>query len=270
MGVAAGPLGPAARREGTPGPGRPTDQGVRLASVRVARLRQPAGRPKRGPRSPTDRRQLPGNRVSMARLMAVPSINTLTEVPTTFRWLGTPADASLGAGALSISAGPGEDWFIDPGSGATTLNAPALVGSLTGNFTLSAHVDAGFKSTFDAGALVVWHDDRTWAKLAYEFSPAGDPMVVSVVTRGESDDCNSTVVSKGGVWLRMAYIDGAYAFHSSANGRDWQFVRHFRLSSEGAGEVGFEAQSPLGEGCRARFSEIVHAERTLTDLRNGE
>ena len=211
-----------------------------------------------------------GNPVSMARLMAVPSINTLTEVPTSFRWLGTPADASLGAGALSISAGPGEDWFIDPGSGATTLNAPALVGSLTGNFTLSAHVDAGFRSTFDAGALVVWHDDRTWAKLAYEFSPAGDPMVVSVVTRGESDDCNSTVVSKGGVWLRLAYIDGAYAFHSSANGRDWQFVRHFRLSSEGAGEVGFEAQSPLGEGCRARFSEIMHAERTLTDLRNGE
>jgi uncharacterized protein len=135
---------------------------------------------------------------------------------------------------------------------------------------VSALVETRFRSTFDAGALFLWQNDRTWAKLAFEFSPAGEPMVVSVVTRGESDDCNSTVVTAPEIWLRVAYNDGACAFHSSADGRVWQFVRHFRLSAAPTTEVGFEAQSPVGEGCRARFSRIVHTERALSDLRSGE
>lgn len=202
--------------------------------------------------------------------MAPVAISTVPGVPATLRWIGSPVDASLEDATLSITAGPRSDWFIDPRSGTTTLNAPGLVGPLAGDFTLSARVETEFRSRFDAGALVVWQDDLTWAKLAFEFSPAGDPMVVSVVTRAESDDCNSTVVSAPQIWLRVSRIGRAYAFHSSTNGRHWDFVRHFRLSAQGSPEVGFEAQSPRGEGCRAHFSEIVHTTRTLSDLRNGD
>lgn len=202
--------------------------------------------------------------------MASLQISAVPGVPARLRWLGAPVEAGLEDGALSITAGPRSDWFIDPGSGTTTLNAPALVGPLDGNFTLSARVETAFRSTFDAGALVLWQGDRTWAKLAFEFSPAGEPMVVSVVTHGESDDCNSMLVNGPEIWLRVAFINGAYAFHSSATGHDWQFVRHFRLAASGPTEVGFAAQSPLGEGCRARFSQIAHTGRTLTDLRNGD
>ncbi len=202
--------------------------------------------------------------------MAEAPIETIPGVRARFHWLGAPADAGLDDGALTIAAGARSDWFVDPGSAQVTLNAPALISPLTGDFTLSARVEAAMQSTFDAGALVLWQDERTWAKLAFEFSPAGEAMVVSVVTRGESDDCNSMVVSSPEVWLRVAAIGGAHAFHASTNGRDWQFVRHFRLSAAGAAEVGFEAQSPFGPGCRARFSQIEHTERTLTDLRNGE
>jgi hypothetical protein len=35
-------------------------------------------------------------------------------------------------------------------------------------------------------------------------------------------------------------------------------------------EVGFEAQSPTGEGCSVSFDEIRFEARTLGDLRNGE
>jgi uncharacterized protein len=206
----------------------------------------------------------------MARPMPETPIGIIPGVPSGFHWIGSPADASLDSGALSITAGEKSDWFIDPGSGQVTLNAPALVAPLGGDFTVSARVEAAMQSTFDAGALVLWQDEETWAKLAFEFSPAGEAMVVSVVTRGESDDCNSMVVNSAEVWLRVAAIGGAYAFHASTNGRDWQFVRHFRLSAAGAPEVGFEAQSPTGQGCRARFSQIEHTERTLTDLRNGQ
>jgi uncharacterized protein len=206
----------------------------------------------------------------MARPMAEPTIDIVPGVLARFHWLGAPVDASLDDRALSIAAGARTDWFIDPGSGQVMLNAPALVAPLAGDFTLSARVEAAMQSTFDAGALVLWQDERTWAKLAFEFSPAGQAMVVSVVTRGESDDCNSMAVNSPEVWLRVAAIGGAQAFHASTNGHDWQFVRHFRLSAAATAEVGFEAQSPFGQGCRARFSQIEHSTRTLADLRNGE
>jgi uncharacterized protein len=206
----------------------------------------------------------------MTGLMTMTPIDTVPGVPAAFRWLGDPMSASLEGGVLTIKAGPRTDWFIDPGPGRTTLNAPALVGALEGNFTLSARVEAALQSTFDAGALVLWQGPSTWAKLAFEFSPAGEATVVSVVTRGDSDDCNSMVVAAGEIWLRVAYLGGAHAFHASTDGHEWQLVRHFRLSGVATAEVGFEAQSPLGEGCQARFSQIVHTGRTLADLRSGE
>jgi uncharacterized protein len=206
----------------------------------------------------------------MTRPMTMTPIDAVPGVPASFHWLGAPVAASLEAGTLSITAGPRTDWFVDPGSGGTTLNAPALVGRLTGDFTLSARVEAELESTFDAGALVLWQASSTWAKLAFEFSPAGEAMVVSVVTRGESDDCNSMVVGAPAIWLRVARIGAAHAFHASSDGHNWQLVRHFRLSADRDTDVGFEAQSPLGEGCEARFSRIEHLPRTLADLRNGE
>lgn len=135
---------------------------------------------------------------------------------------------------------------------------------------LAARVDVRFAATYDAGALVLWADERRWAKLCLEYSPQQQPTVVSVVTRGTSDDCNSTVCDGDGAWLRVARIGGACAFHSSPDGRRWDFVRHFRLDGEGELEVGFEAQSPLGEGCAATFSEIRFEAVTLADLRSGE
>ena len=68
-------------------------------------------------------------------------------------------------------------------------------------------------------------------------------MVVSVVTRGVSDDCNSFVVDGTSVWLRIARIGGAFAFHASTDGVGWSFVRYFALATAGEPSVGFAAQS---------------------------
>ncbi|WP_208867453.1 DUF1349 domain-containing protein [Streptomyces himastatinicus] len=41
-----------------------------------------------------------------------------------------------------------------------------------GDFQLSARVSVGFSSTFDAGVLLLWIDERHWAKLL-RVLPAG-------------------------------------------------------------------------------------------------
>jgi regulation of enolase protein 1 (concanavalin A-like superfamily) len=187
------------------------------------------------------------------------------------RWLGEPAGARLKPERIELTAGATTDWFVDPGGGsAPIVNAPALVGSPSGDFLLSACVEVQFASAFDAGALVLFVHERLWAKLCFECSPHGERMVVSVVTRGVSDDCNSFVVDADRVWLRVSRIGSALAFHASTDGALWRLVRYFALRNEQALLlVGFEAQSPLGTGCTASFTSLAYDAQTLLDIRSG-
>jgi uncharacterized protein len=111
--------------------------------------------------------------------------------------------------------------------------------------------------------------ERTWAKLALERSPQGEAMIVSVVTRGVSDDANGAVVAGDRIWVRVARIGGACALHASADGASWDLVRHFALEAPGPLAAGFLAQSPTGDGCTATFDDVRFAARTLADLRDG-
>ena len=141
----------------------------------------------------------------------------LDALPMPLRWLREPRSWRLPDGAsLLVAAGPRTDWFVDPQRSAEPkLNAPAVVGEASGDFLLSACVTVDFAATYDAGALVLFANEAVWAKLCFEYSPQREPMVVSVVTRGLSDDCNSFVVDGASVWLRIARIGSAFAFHAS-------------------------------------------------------
>jgi uncharacterized protein len=174
-----------------------------------------------------------------------------------------------GESVLTGIAGPRTDLFVDPQNGRATLNAPRLLTvAPAGDFQLSARVRVGFDSTYDAGVLLLWAGHDLWAKLCLEFSPQGQAMIVSVVTRGRSDDANGFIVDGQSVWLRISGLRGAYAFHASIDGEWWHLVRHFTLGEVSA-DVGFEVQSPVGQGCRATFAAVAHSAHTLTDLRDG-
>jgi uncharacterized protein len=179
------------------------------------------------------------------------------------------AEASLVSGdALTLSAGGLTDWFIDPAGGPVTHNAPALLLPARSPWMLQSRVSVEHAATFDAAVLVVYGGERTWAKLCLERAPSGELMVVSVVTRGVSDDCNSVVV-KGEVWLRVARLERAFAFHYSLDRERWHMVRYFGLGETEVFEVGFLAQSPTGKGCTAAFRDIEFHPALLADVRSG-
>ena len=182
--------------------------------------------------------------------------------------LNAPLKAHSSDELVELVAGPQTDLFRPPDGGPPRLNAPALLANRQdADFVLSAHIEAELQATFDAGALVLWQDERSWAKLALERSPEGRPTVVTVVTRGRSDDCNSVALDQPTAHLRLARIDDAFAFHLHAEGR-WQLVRHFFLATPGV-RPGFLAQSPTGQGCTVRFSQIRAEPRRLDDVRDG-
>ena len=188
-------------------------------------------------------------------------------IPAALRWEAAPERWSLDGGALTIAAGPTTDLFLDPQGAAPKLEAPRLLGRVEGDFQLGARVTVDFRATFDAGVLLLWASERTWAKLCFEFSPDRRPMVVSVVTHGRSDDANGWTVDADQVWLRVSRLRPSFAFHASTDGRRWELVRHFAL--DGDPELGFLAQSPTGEGCEVTFDELSFSAERLADLRNG-
>jgi uncharacterized protein len=190
-------------------------------------------------------------------------------LPLELTWLREPRSWSTDLGAVTIDAPARTDWFFDPAGNVRVDSAPALVGvPPDAEFTFAAEVTVDATATFDAGVLFLYANEDTWAKLCLERSPAGPLMVVSVVTRGTSDDCNSEPITGDTTWLRVARVGGAFAFHHSRDGRRWELVRHFGLPADEL-RIGFLAQAPTGEGCRASFANIAYEARTLADLRDG-
>lgn len=184
----------------------------------------------------------------------------------------TNGSAEISGRAITLSAGPDTDWFHHPAdtfrksnviSVSRTVDLPA--------FSVVTRVSVGFKSSYDAGAIFLKCDEENWAKIAFELSGAGKPTIVSVVTRGVSDDSDGPVWQGDSVWLRL-YCDGeTIAFHFSENGKFWHFLRWFSLPGLATAPllIGFGAQSPTGEGCVARFEDIALRAERVENLRDG-
>lgn len=185
---------------------------------------------------------------------------------------GNPScQAVVSDGVLVLTSGAKSDLFIDP---AGEEGARPDAGRLTGlpgdrDFTLTARTSVKFGSVFDAGVLLLYLSERRWAKLCYELSPQRRPSVVSVVTRGTSDESNSFETGGAPVWLRITRAGRAWAFHASEDGAWWRLVRYFTLGEASGARVGFLAQSPQGPGCTAVFDSISYAPGAAADLRDG-
>ncbi len=191
-------------------------------------------------------------------------------LPGPLLWKNTPVAWHAGGTALQIEAGKSTDWYISPVDGKQFGNAPVLLFAPAREFVLSAKVKVDFRTKWDAGALFVYIDDKTWAKFAFEMSVYRKPTVVTVVTRGVSDDCNSWEISGNEVWLRVARLGDAIGFYASHDGSQWEMIRAFTFGPSPKLNMGFSSQSPAGAGTQAVFSEIHYAARKITDIFVGE
>ena len=192
----------------------------------------------------------------------------LSPIPATLSWHLEPLEWNITDNVLTATAGAKTDLFVDPLSSNKSLNASMLTFENNQDFIFSARVTMDFQGTFDAGVLVVYQPETSWAKFCFEHSPNKDPMVVSVVTKGTSDDCNSVFIDGNTVFLRVSRINTGFAFHFSNDAKLWHMIRAFALEP-GAAKVGFLVQAPMGESCTATFSEIAFQLETLSDIRSG-
>lgn len=195
---------------------------------------------------------------------------TIPNLPHPLHWLNQAKSWDLSSkGEPSITAPAKTDWFIDPQGTVNVSSAPVLLFPISNPCILSARVTVDHLATYDAGVLMVYENPLAWAKLCLELSPQGRPTIVSVVTKGVSDDCNSFPLT-GPTYMRISKLEKAYAFHVSENSVIWELIRYFILDESRHTQMGFLAQSPMGNGCTASFADIHFEQRLLADIRSGE
>ena len=196
---------------------------------------------------------------------------TLSGLPDSLHWKNEPVGWNVAFETLTIIAGAQTDWFNAPDGSITKGNAPIAVFTPPDEqFTLRARVSVDFMATFDAAVLFVYERHDSWAKLCFEYSPQGSPMVVSVVTKGTSDDCNSVPIESSSIYLRVMRDKQAFAFHYSLDGRLWSLVRYFSLGALSQLQMGLSSQAPTGDQCSATFSEVEYRQGALKDIRGTE
>jgi len=163
-----------------------------------------------------------------------------------------------GDNSLKINAPGHTDLFISPDGGYVINKSPRLIFTPDSDFILTAKIKPGFKSKWDAGALLIFNDATHFAKFCFESDFKGQARVVSVVCNETADDCNSMIVDKNEIFYRItgSTKGKTFGFYYSTDGKSWFPIRTFKLDKTDNLTIGFSAQSPTGEGSSVEFSNI--------------
>jgi regulation of enolase protein 1 (concanavalin A-like superfamily) len=173
-----------------------------------------------------------------------------------------------------VHAPPRTDYFQNPNGEPGADSASLLWTTIEGDFVAQAHVRPTFASTYDAGALMVRHDETRWAKLCFEATDLGTHAAVSVVTDGLSDDANGADLEAEAIWLQVVRQGDLFGMHYALHagpGRPvaWRMVRYFALPLPPQVKVGLVAQSPVGPGTTVDFYSFTIESRRVKDMRAG-
>lgn len=187
----------------------------------------------------------------------------LPEFPQAFEWRNSPVDWNAKDGVVTIRSAGKTDWYIAPTGGQQAASSPLLLFPAPQNFWFSAKVTIDFKAQFDAGAVAVYADEKNWVKFAFESPNGRTGSIVSVVTRGLSDDNTGTAIEGNSVYLKVSKTGQAIFLYFSTDGKRWNLTRAFNLGPEQQLQFGFSAQSPMGAGSTVTFSEIQYEPRAL-------
>ena len=194
----------------------------------------------------------------------------LTSIPHGLFWENTPKSFSVHGNQFVIVAGKETDMFRDPNVTYNTDNAPKLLFEGDDNFVLTASIEHAFTNKWDGGAIVIKQDSLNWIKFCFEKDYTGAKRVVSVVTKNISDDCNSVEMNANKVYYKVAKADNVITLYCSTDGIKWYLIRHLQFDAHKGFKIGFLAQSPTGEHCEVKFSNIVYNIKKIKDPYLGE
>lgn len=170
-------------------------------------------------------------------------------------------------GEFAISPARDTNLFLSPDGGFNVVNAPMALFAPAGDFTLTAKVSARLVDAYDVAAMVVWEDEKHWAKLCFENSAMREATIVTVVTRERSDDANSETIASPFAYIAIARKGNEFSMHFSRDGVQWRLARHFQMPASDNLRVGFTAHTFSNQHFAAVFSDVVYRPTPPKNLR---
>lgn len=193
-----------------------------------------------------------------------------------FQWMNE-SSITVDGGRIEIYAPGGSDIFCNNGDKGeegltpeTICNAPFYYTEVAGDFVMKARVSLEFVEIFDSACIMVWQDETNWAKACFEKTEYDTHAVVSVVTKGDSDDANGCNIDEDKVWLQVSRRGSAFSFHYSVDGENFYMMRFFILPAAETVKAGLLAQSPQGEGGIRVFEDLTIEKKTVKNIRAGK
>jgi regulation of enolase protein 1 (concanavalin A-like superfamily) len=198
--------------------------------------------------------------LALAALACSPKIQTPAE-PIVWAFTeslnGAKAQLSLAPnGALQLAAGAETDYFIEPGlQPYEKANAPLLLRTVdnTRPFTFTVKTTPVHTVKYDAGMAFLYVSDKEWLKFAFEADERMNKRLVTVKTKGFSDDNNHDAVDSPSVFLKISSDTKVVGFYYSTDGQQWQLVRVFKNEYPPTLKIGIGSQSPAGKGNQSIF-----------------
>lgn len=195
----------------------------------------------------------------------VPDTIKISSIPQNLTWENQPVDFSSANNSITITAGAKTDMYRAADNSYAVDNAPQLLFDADEYFVLTASIEHNFDNQWDAGAIVIKSDSLNYVKYCFEKDYTGAKRVVSVVTRGVSDDCNSVELKSDKIYYKVARNGNVVMLYYSEDNTNWYLIRGFLADFKGKVKAGFLAQSPTGEKNAVKFSDIKYELRKIKD-----
>lgn len=174
---------------------------------------------------------------------------------------------------MKFSAGEKQDFFNDPNGKLSNNTAPILLTEIdnTKPFTFTSKVTPEFTKSgmYSAGVLYIFVNDSLYQKLCFEQDERGKHRVVTVRTRGTSDDNNHDVVEQASVYMKISSDTKTVASYYSLDNKNWHMVRLYKNEYPQKIRLGLSTQSPVDKKAVAYFEDVKLETTNVKDFRLG-
>jgi uncharacterized protein len=190
---------------------------------------------------------------------SIKSNTPVKAIPYPYMLLENPKEFKvLADNAIVMTAGKETDLHNPANGSYYRHNAPKFLFTPDANFVFSARVEPSFENQYDGGAILLYSDSENWAKVLLEYIDNKPILGISVIKDKITDDAYF-IPHGAAVFLRVTKAGKVCNFLTSPDGKEWTVIREFVYHKPEQLKIGFYAQSPIGNSCQVKFSDITYS-----------
>ncbi len=175
------------------------------------------------------------------------------------QWLNPPKDYSADNEFIRIATEPDTDLWQNTYYDFVHTNAHAYLFSASEDFTFTVKASFSYRELFDQCGIILYLDDRNWAKASIERENENRGWLGSVVTNSGYSDWATTSLdgARTSMYYRLSRRGADFLFEQSLDGVQFRQMRIFHMHGfPETVSAGVYACSPGQSSFVAEFSEL--------------